>query len=123
MLDSTGVGFSVEVTKSTSGNAAMQLVMDIDTNSIKLEPVQDNWAGGLDVMLAQFDGKANLLKSSGRQVTLNLTAADREQLLRHGFVLNAPIQVKENCDHIRIILRDVKTGAIGSVTIPLSSVR
>jgi len=74
-------------------------------------------------MLAQFDGKANLLKSSGRQVTLNLTAADREQLLRHGFVLNAPIQVKENCDHIRIILRDVKTGAIGSVTIPLSSVR
>lgn len=123
MLDAAGIGFSVEASRPGPGSSALQLVMDVERDSIKLEPVQNNWAVGLDVMLAQFDAKGDLVKSSGRQVNLTLTAADREQMLQHGFVLNVPVQLKETCDHLRVILRDVKTGALGSVTVPLSAVR
>jgi hypothetical protein len=123
VLDATAIGFSVGVNMPAPGSSTWQLVMDVDTNSIKLEPLHDNWAGGLDLMFAQFDAKGNLLKSNGRQVPLTLSAADREQLLQHGFVLNAPIQLKESCDRLRIVLRDMKTGAIGSVTVEIRQTR
>jgi len=118
-LDATAVGFSVETNKPAPGSSTWQLAIDIDTNSIKLEPVQDKWSGGLDVMFAQFDAGGNLVKNNGRQVPLTLTAADREQLLQHGFVMNVPIQLKENCERLRIVLRDRKTGAIGSVSVDI----
>jgi len=123
LLDATAIGVSIEVGKPASGSSVRKLVMDIDTNSIKLEPVQEIWAGGLDVLFAQFDEKGNLESSIGRRIPLKLTVADREQLLQHGFVLNAPVKIKGNCHHMRIVLRDLKSGAIGTVTIPLNEVR
>lgn len=122
-LDATAVGFSVEANNPAPGSSTWQLVIEVDAGSIKLEPVQDNWAGGLDAMFAQFDAKGNLLKNNSRRIPLTLTAADREQLLQYGFVLNAPIQLKENWDRLRIVLRDMKSGAVGSVTVPRASVR
>ncbi len=122
ILDATALGFSVEVNKPAPGSSSWQLVMDIDPNSIRLEPLQNSWAGGFDAMFVQFDAKGNLLKNNGRQVPLTLTAADREKLLAHGFVLRAPIQLNENWHRLRIVLRDSKSGAVGSVTIPRSSI-
>lgn len=123
LLDATAIAFSIEVGKPASGSIVRKLIMDIDTNSIRLEPVQENWAGGLDVLFTQFDEKGNLVSSIDRRIPLKLTAADREQLLQHGFVLNAPVEIKGNCDRMRVVLRDVKSGAIGTVTIPLNEVR
>jgi len=39
--------------------------------------------------------------------------------MQYGLVLNINLDLRKNCDHLRVILRDVKTGAIGTVTIPI----
>ncbi len=116
-LDATGVGFSVQVNRPTADALAWQLVLDIDPYSIDLEPQQDNWSGGFDLMLTQFDGKGSLLKNHGRQVPLALTSADRQKMLERGFVLRVPIQLNENWRRLRVVLRDSKSGAVGTVTI------
>ncbi len=123
MIDATSVGFMVEVGKPASGNSARQLAISVDTNSIKLQEVEGKWVGGLDAMFAQFDTNGNALKSTVRKVPLVLSAEDREQLLQHGLVLNLPAQLKENCTHLRIVLRDVKSGLVGRVTVPLADLR
>jgi VWFA-related protein len=122
-LDATGIVFLIEVGKASAGNGARQLVMETNTNTIKLEPVQENWAGGLDALFVQLDKTGKILSSAGRKIPLKLTAADRAQLLQDGLVLNLPITLKGDCDHLRVVLRDVTSGAIGTVTVPTRSLR
>ncbi len=118
-LDMTRIGFSVELGEPSPASSVRRLVLEVDTGSVKIEKAEDHWTGALDVMNAQFDAQGNLVNRTSRQVPLRLTAADHEQLMQYGLVLNINIDLKKNCDHLRVILRDVKTGAIGTVTIPI----
>lgn len=118
-LDATAIGFLVKAGKPPAGSSTWQFALDVDVNSVKLEPENGAWNGGLDVIFAPSNDKGNIVGSIGRMVPLNLSAAQREQLLKQGLVLNAPLDIDAATVQIRIILRDTKTGAIGSVTIPL----
>jgi VWFA-related protein len=118
-LDMTRIGFSVELGEPAPGSSARRLVLEVDTDSVKIEKLQDHWAGGLDIQFAQFDVQGNLVNRASRQVPLRLTAADLDQLKQFGLVLNINIDLRKNCDRVRVILRDTKTGAIGTVTIPI----
>jgi VWFA-related protein len=122
-LEATGIVFLIELGKAASGGAALQLAIEIDTNTIKLEPVQENWAGGLDALFVQLDKSGRTVGSAGRKIPLKLTAADRAQLLRDGLVLNLPIALKGDCDRLRVVLRDARSGAVGTVTVPIANLR
>ncbi len=118
-LDMTRIGFSVEFGEPVPGSSARCLVLEVDADSVKIEKAEDHWTGGLDVLFAQFDVQGTLVNRTSRQVPLRLTATDHEQLMQYGLVLNIAIDLKKNCDHLRVILHDTKTGAIGTVTIPI----
>ena len=94
-------------------------IFDVDTSSLALEQKQDVWIGGLDVVFAQLDAAGNVVGSIGRLVPIRLNAAERERLLSDGLVLNAPLEIQPKCAQVRIIIRDAKSGAIGTVTAPL----
>lgn len=119
LLDATAVGFSVSVGKPETGSSIRPFTMDVDPGSVTLEKVQDVFVGGLDAVFVQFDGTGNILTSIGRTVPIRLTSEQREQLLKDGLVLNAPLDIQGQCERLRFILRDVNTGAIGTLTVPL----
>lgn len=118
-LDATGVGFSAKFSKPAAGSLTRQIALDVDTGSLQLEQQQDAWTGGVDVVFAQLDAQGNVVSSIGRLVPLNFTAAQRQQFLSDGLVLNAPLEIQPKCAQVRIIIRDAKSGAIGSVTAPV----
>jgi VWFA-related protein len=126
LLDSAGVGFSVQVDRPTTAPGAPiqqesigQFALDIDTKALMLDPEQDTWNGGLDLVFAQFDGSGNIVATTGRTVPLRLTATQHEQLLKDGLVLNAPVRINAKSEKIRVIIRDTKSGAVGTLTVPL----
>lgn len=118
-LDMTRVGFSAQLEEPASGAASRRLVLEVDTNSVKIEKTEERWTGGLDILLVQFDADGSSAGRTSRRVPLRLTAADIDQLKQYGLVLNINIDLKNACDRLRVILRDTKTGAIGTVTIPI----
>jgi VWFA-related protein len=119
LLDATAIGFTVEVGKPAEGSSMRQFALDVDTNTVALDQEQDTWMGGLDAVFAQLDGQGGIVTSIGRTVPLKLTSAQHDQLLKDGLVLNAPIDINPKSERVRVILRNVKTGTIGTVTIPL----
>jgi VWFA-related protein len=119
-IESTGIGFAAELGAPAANDPRREVALDIDTRSIHLKQDQGHWIGEVEVLFAQFDTQGKLLTSGGRKIPLKLTDEDREQLLKNGFVMNAPLQIKAACDHLRIVLRDTTTGAIGTVTLPIS---
>ncbi|MCX6617075.1 MAG: VWA domain-containing protein [Acidobacteria bacterium] len=118
-LDATGVGFVAKFSTPGESASMRQIDIDVDTSSLALEQKQDTWSGGLDVVFAQLDGVGNVVGSIGRLVPIRLNAAERERLLSDGLVLNAPLEIQPKCAQVRIIIRDAKSGAIGTVTAPL----
>lgn len=118
-LDLTALGFTAEVGKPAAASPQRMVSLDVDTNSILLEQQQEAWAGGVDVVFAQLDAVGNIITSIGRMVPLKLTADQRAQLPKDGLVLNAPLAIDPKCEQLRIILRDLNSGALGTLTIPL----
>ncbi len=118
-IEATGVGFAAELGLAPSAGGLRPVALDIDTASVTLKQVQGKWTGGIEVLFVQFEGGGKLLTSGGRSVPLSLTDDDREQWQRHGFVLNAPLQVRDGCEQLKIVIRDLTTGAIGTVKVPM----
>ncbi len=118
-LDLSAVGFSVEMSKPVEGTRTRQFSLDLDTSTVAIDQEQDAWVGGLDTIFVQLDGHGGVVGSTGRTVPIRLTSAQHDQLLKDGLVLNAPIDISPQSERIRIILRNAKTGTIGTVTIPL----
>ncbi len=119
-LDATGIGFTVNVDRPATQSAVRQLALDVDARAVTLEPSLDTWVGALDVVFAQLDGKGSIVTSIGRQVPIRLSADQRRQLLEQGLVLNAPVEIKPECTKLRVVIRDAKSGAVGTVTIPMT---
>jgi hypothetical protein len=80
-----------------------------------MELRQAQWTGGPEFYFTQFDAKGELLSDVGRQLDLALTAEKRKKLLRGGLPLEPTIEMKDTCGRIRVIIRDMRSGAIGTL--------
>jgi VWFA-related protein len=118
-LDASALGFVARVKKPSAGSTRWEFALDIDIKSMTLEPEQDSWTGGMDLVFAQLGSSGEIVTSVVRPIPLKFTAAQREQLLKDGLVLNIPFDINAKSDRLRIILRDARSGALGSLTIPL----
>ncbi len=125
-LDATEVSFSARVEMPAKTPAAperkepiAQFAVDIDPSTLTLEESQDMWTGGLDLVFAQLDEAGNIVTNTGRSIPLNLTAPQHGQLLKDGLVLNVAVNISVKSEKVRIIIRDARSGAIGTLTIPL----
>jgi hypothetical protein len=56
-------------------------------------------------------------------VTLRLTDAAREQMLRDGLTLDRTLTPRDGATRLHIVVRDAPTGTTGSLTIPMDRVR
>jgi hypothetical protein len=61
------------------------------------------------------------LAANIRVTQLNLTPAQTENTLAHGWVITEPSPPLSSAAAVRYIIRDSVTGRIGSVTVPLHS--
>jgi VWFA-related protein len=120
LLDLAAIGFSAKLGDAVAGSPARSLSLNVDMNTVKMELSREQWTGGLELFFTQFDAQRKQLSDVGRQLDLVLTAAQREKLLAEGLPLEPSIELKDNCDDIRIIIRDMRSGAIGTLTIPVN---
>jgi VWFA-related protein len=80
------------------------------------------WAGTLDVYLETTDQAGAPLWSDGRRVSFALSEQQHQAALRDGLPLNKTLPHAPEARQLRVALRDVRTGAIGSLRIPLERV-
>jgi VWFA-related protein len=119
LLDLSAIGFAAKLGDAAAGSPLRSLSLNVDMNSVAMELRQEQWAGSLELYFVQFDAQRKLLSDAGRQLDLVLTAEQREKFLREGLPMEKTIEMKDNCDRIRIIIRDMRSGAIGTLTFPI----
>jgi hypothetical protein len=117
-MDATGVGFTVRATPSK--NDRLTLTLRLHAPDVSLRQEGDRWQGQLDVWFVQLGPADALLDTDSRTAALSLTSADHQRVVRaNEIVLMERLKPKENTVLLRILVRDVASGALGSVSVPL----
>ncbi len=121
-LDASGIGLTV--TAAGSDGDKLDLDLGIDAGDITFQPARGKWECSLDIWLIQMDRNEKHLKTDARTTNLSLEQLDYERVMRaRGLRLAETIKPSKKAMLVRVMVRDVSSGALGSVIIPLERLR
>ncbi|HEY3439330.1 MAG TPA: VWA domain-containing protein [Paludibaculum sp.] len=121
-VDATGLRLTVAVRPSLQGG--IDLAIQIDPRDITFQSKGDRRNCALDVWLVQLDQQEKLLKTKANTNNLSLDQATFERVLQvKGLALAEQLIPELGAALLRVLVRDVASGTIGTLTVPLRSVR
>ena len=124
-FESTGIDLTVRAERVNAANAVKQVRVDVtfDARSVSLEKKGESWTSVLDIAIAQSNVSGQTFKTFSARADLQFTDEQRERVLRDGFPFDRVIALRPDAHRVHVIIRDVPSGAIGSVLVPVAGLR
>ena len=120
-LEASEVGLTVRVTPE---KGVILLDLGIDASDVTFEPAGGKWKASLDLWMVQLDNKERHLETDAQTTNLTLSQLDYERVHRAGGLrLMGQVKPKKRALLIKVMVRDVASGALGSVIIPVQPYR
>jgi hypothetical protein len=97
--------------------------IDLDPRDITLRREEARWKGTVDLMFAQFAPDGSRLEISSKRIRLDLdqvTYATASE--KHSLALSQGLELAPRATLLRILVGDVESGALGSLSLPLSRI-
>ncbi|HBY64607.1 MAG TPA: hypothetical protein DEH78_32715 [Solibacterales bacterium] len=113
-LELAAVPFAVQLTPQPG---TLRIALKVDPAAVSLRESKGAWLGHVDVVCVYFDAKGQSMGGSEEEVPLKLTAANRDEALRNGFVYQATIPANAAAHKLVIAVRDAPSGRIGTVQV------
>lgn len=114
-VDASEIGVTAKLVSDAQGNALRVTVAGSD---LALKQQNSVWAGKLDIFLVQRDQEALRAKVSGLTVGLRLKPVTYQRAIKQGLTFDQRIESKQLEGSLRVVVVDVTSGRIGSVTVP-----
>ena len=116
--DAAEIGVSTKIVTDAVGSALRVTVAGSD-----LSLTQQNalWAGKLDIFLVQRDPEALRAKVSGLTIGLRLKQATYQRAMKEGLTFDERLDDKLKSGSLRVVVVDVNSGRIGSITVPTTA--
>jgi VWFA-related protein len=118
-LPSTGV---VLYAKRDTSNASDPWVMDVivDPHSLTFQQEENgDYRADIDIATGTLSPRGSLLTSNRARLSKRLTPAETRQALLAGVVMRVPLIADRQAKTARVLVRDLPTGRIGTVDVPL----
>ena len=115
-LDATGLRVSVRLTGEGRRRSA---AIRVEPGALALTKSGDAWEGALDILIAQSDPRGEYTRIFENRLNLRFSDAQREQVMQEGVSLTRSIAPQAGSRQLHVVLRDVTTGATGSLRLPL----
>ncbi len=120
-LDATGLSLDVRVMPGSKPNLLRLMVM-FDPHTITIEERGGRYTAELDVLLVQQ--ARDLRNVHGINDTVNLKLAEatyRKMMSQKAAAFHKEVELASEAHQIRVVVRDARSGQIGSLTIPLAN--
>jgi hypothetical protein len=121
----TGIGLTARVSPSDTtarGSRDVSLVIHVDPGAITLVKTGEEWSGSLDLAIVQSAADGGVVKSVAGSVDIQAPAARYERLVKEGFAFNRTLTLSDDVDRVHVVLRDVRSGAMGSLIVPVAAI-
>jgi VWFA-related protein len=125
-FEATGIDLNATVERVTGGDSAAKQVrveLRFDAPNLTLAKKGEDWEGALDIAIAQSTASGQTFKTFSAKADLRFTAEQRASLLRDGFRFDRVFAIRPDSIRVQVVVRDVPSGAIGSVIIPTAGWR
>lgn len=100
---------------------AQQAKSDSASTVATSAPAHPVWSGKLDIFLVQRGEEGMQAHVTGQTIGLNLKPATYQHAVAEGLTFDERIQPRAGVDSLRVIVVDVNSGRIGSVTVPTAA--
>lgn len=118
-LEATAIPIDVTVSPD---NARYRLAIRLDPSALAFRTNNGSWSGEVDVAVAQLLDTREFVRDD-QPLPLSGDAAARERLLADGVHLTRSLDLRPDARQVRIIVRDVVTGTVGSLFIDADRIR
>lgn len=121
-LETTSLGMVVNGKVVAPPSArTLQLQIALDPKQFLLKESAGRQNGALDMAFVQRDATGNILAGDKQHLEINFEQKQYEFLCKAGMILQRHVTVLPDSDEIRVVVRDLRSGSVGSVTIPVKS--
>lgn len=121
-LESTSVGLTASALPlEANGKTVLAVALDIDARDITLRREGDRWVGALDFFFAQRSAEGKTSTSVSQTLDMRLTDATNTRLKETGLTFNRRVEIEGQPVVLRVVVRDALSGALGPVSVPLTS--
>ncbi len=120
-LDATSLGLNVHVQPvDVPGARTLRAELHFEAREIGLEQQGDRWVGALDLLFVQLRSDGSQAAGERKTFQMNLTRPSYEALQKEGLTVTRSLPIVAGATQLRVVARDLGSGALGSLTIPLT---
>jgi len=120
-VDATGLRLTVAVRPALEGG--LDLAVQTDSRDISFQPKGERRECALDVWLVQLDRQEKQIKTNARTNNLSLDQPTFDKVKQvNGLALAEHVNPEPEAVLLRVLVRDVASGKLGSLTVPLRRV-
>jgi VWFA-related protein len=120
-LDASDLTFDIRAESvGVAGERQLKLEITFDPTQLHFQQQSERWMDNITEVRAEFGPEGSEISRHSQTLNLSPPVADYEQFRQKPFSYSETVTISKSADRLRIVLRDENTGALGSVTIPLS---
>jgi VWFA-related protein len=102
-----------------TGSRMLTIQMAMDTHELKLTSKEGRWSGDVEFLFVQLGAGDKPITRQHETFTLNLKPETYEALVKNGTKITGKLKLLPDVVTLRVVGRDVSSGAIGSLVIPI----
>src|SRR5712691_5307574 len=120
-LDDTSLGLEARLhVVDVPGAVTLKTELLVYSRDLTLVAQGDRWAGAVDVLFVQRGTDGKELAGELKTLNLNLVRETYDEIMKKGLGLTRNLPLAPGAAQLRVVVRDVSSGSIGSLTIPLT---
>jgi hypothetical protein len=120
--DATGIGLVARMSPDAQDASLAHVALRIDARDVALVPEGDNYVAQLRLLVVHDLAAGTAWRSPVVPLNLRYSASRREQVLNQGIDFAEDVPLGQKGDRIRFIVFDQGSNAVGSVTVPVSTI-
>jgi hypothetical protein len=114
-MNASALGMTLRIDPVGSKSAEYRLTIGIQPGAIALERRGDESRGAVDVVVAQVRADGAEGRSLEKRVDISVSDERLPRFLREGVTIDHTFTLVPSAERLRVIVRDVRTGAIGAI--------
>ena len=123
-IDASEIGLSTKPVVDAAGKALRVTVTGADLDLAREKNANSSlWTGKLDIFLVHRDAQGQHAKVTGQTVGLRLKPATYQRAMNEGLTFDERIDPKQAAGSLRVVVVDVNSGRLGSVTVPVTALQ
>lgn len=120
-LEATGIGMRVTVHPTSEVDRKdVAIELHLDLRGIHLEQTDGKYRGAVQAVFLQLNNPGEVIHATDETLEVSLSQSSYDLALREGLRNSRQIHLEPGAGRLCIVLRDVATGNIGAISIPLA---